>query len=64
MHVHPVLQDMQALSHLDLLWVGPAATRWEFNKLVGHAYADDLAVIAATQQRLQRLVKAIRLHSL
>ena len=32
--VDPVLQDMQALSHPDLLWVGPAATQ---QKLVGQA---------------------------
>ena len=53
--VDPVLQDMQALSHPDLLWVGPAATR---RKLVGQAHADDLAGIAATQQGLQRVVQA------
>ena len=57
----PVLQDMQALSHLDLFWVGPGAAR---RKLVGHAYAADLAGIAATQQGLQRLLQAVRLHSL
>ena len=57
----PVLQDMQALSHPDLLWVGPPATR---RKLVGQAYADDLAGIAATQQGLQRVVQAVHLHSL
>ena len=51
--VVPVLQDTQALSHPDLLWVGPAATR---EKLVGQAYADDLACIAAPQQGLQRVV--------
>ena len=45
----------------DLLWVGPAATR---RKLVGQAYADDLAGIAATQQGLQRVVHAVHLHSL
>ena len=38
--VDPVLQEMQALSHTDLLWVGPAAARL---KLVGQAYADDMA---------------------
>ena len=59
--VEPVLQDMQGLSHLDLLWVVPAATR---RKLVGQAYADDLAGIAATQQGLQRVVQAVHLHSL
>ena len=48
--VDPVLQDMQAVSHPDLLWVGPAAAR---RKLVGQAYADDLAGIAVTQQGLQ-----------
>ena len=52
---------MQALSHPDLLWVGPAATR---RKLVGQAYADDLAGIAATQQDLQRVVQAVHFHSL
>ena len=59
--VDPVLRDMQALSHPDLLWVGPAVTR---RKLVGQAYADDLAGIAATQQGLQRFVQAVHLHSL
>ena len=49
------------LSHPVLLWVGPAATR---RKLVGQAYADDLAGIAATQQGLQRVVHAVQLHSL
>ena len=59
--VEPMLQDMQALSHPDLLWVGPAAAR---RKLVGQACADDLPGIAATQQGLQRVVQAVRLHSL
>ena len=59
--IDPVLQDMQALLHPDLLWVGPAAT---WRKLVGQAYADDLAGIAATQQGLQRVVQAVHLHSL
>ena len=59
--VDPVLRDMQALSHPDLLWVGPAATR---RTLVGQAYVDDLAGIAATQQGLQRVAQAVHLHSL
>ena len=59
--VDPVLWDMQALSQPDLLWVGPAATR---RKLVGQAYADDLAGIAATHQGLQRVVQAVHLRSL
>ena len=63
--VDPVLRDicicMQVLSHPDMLWVGPAATR---RKLVGQAYADDLAGIAATQHGLQRVVHAVHLHSL
>ena len=54
-----VLQDMQALLHPDLLWIGPAATR---RTLVGQAHADDLAGIAATQQGLQRVVQAFRLR--
>ena len=32
--------------------------------LVGQAYVDDLAGIAATQQCLQRVVRAVHLHSL
>ena len=59
--VDPVLQGMQALPHPDLLLVGPAAAR---RKLVGQAYADDLAGIAARQQGLQRDVQAVHLHSL
>ena len=57
----PVLQDMQALLHPDLLWVGPAAAR---RKLVGQAYVEALAGIAATQQGLQRVVQAVHLHCL
>ena len=33
-------------------------------KLVGQAYADDLAGMAATQQGLQRIVNAVHTHSL
>ena len=57
----PTLQDMQVLSHPDMLRVGPAATQ---RKLVGQAYADDLAGIAETQKGLQRVVQAVHLHSL
>ena len=46
------IQDMQSLSLPDMLWVGPATSK---QKLVGQAYADDLAGTAATQQGLQRL---------
>ena len=44
-----------------MLWVGPATSQ---RKLVGRAYADDLAGIAATQQGLQRVVDAVHTHSL
>ena len=59
--IDPVLQDMQSLSHPDVLWVGPPTSK---RKLVGQAYADDLAGIAATQQGLQRVVDAVHAHSL
>ena len=55
--IDPVLQDRQSLSHPDMLWVGPPTSK---HKLVGQAYADDLAGIAATQQGLQRVVDAVR----
>ena len=38
--IDPVLQDMQSLSHPDMLWVGPPTSK---RNLVGQAYADDLA---------------------
>ena len=57
----PVLQDMQSLSHPDMLWVGPATSQ---RKLVGQAYTDDLAGIAATQQGQQRVMDAVHNHSL
>ena len=41
--------------------VGPATSK---RRLVGQAYADDLAGIAATQQGLQRVVDAVHTHSL
>ena len=59
--IDPVLQDMQSLSHPDMLWVGPATSK---RKLVSQAYADDLAGIAATQQGLQRVVDAVHTHGL
>ena len=59
--IDPVLQDMQSLSHPDMLWVGPPTSK---QKLVSQAYADDLAGIAATQQGLQRVVDAVHAHSL
>ena len=59
--IDPVLQDMQSLSHPYTLWVGPATSK---RSLVGQAYADDLAGIAATQQGLQRVVDAVHAHSL
>ena len=59
--IDPVLQDMQSLSHPDMLWVGPPTSD---RKLVGQAYADDLAGIAATHQGLQRVVGAVHAHSL
>ena len=59
--IDPVLQDMPSLSHPDVLWVGPPTS---IRKLVGQAYADDLAGIAATQQGLQRVVDAVHAHSL
>ena len=45
--IYPVLQEMQSLSHPDMMWVGPATSK---RKLVGQAYADDLAGIAATNR--------------
>ena len=59
--IDPVLQDMQSLSHPDMLWVGPPTSK---RKLVGQAYADDLAGIAASQQGLQRVADAVHAHSL
>ena len=59
--IDPALQDMQSLSHPDMLWVGPATSR---RKLVGQACSGDLAGIAATQQGLQRVVDAVHNHSL
>ena len=59
--INPVLQDMQSLSHPDMLWVGPPTSK---RTLVGQAYADDLAGIAATQQGLQRVVDTVHAHSL
>ena len=59
--IDPVLQDMQSLPHPDMLWLGPPTSK---RKLVGQAYADDLAGIAATQQGLQRVVDAVHAHSL
>ena len=59
--INPLLQDMQSLSHPDMLWVGPPTSE---RKLVGQAYADDLAGIAATQQGLQRVVDTVHAHSL
>ena len=59
--IDPVLQDMQSLWHPDMLWVGPPTSK---RKLVGQAYADDLAGITATQQGLQRVVDTVHAHSL
>ena len=59
--IGPALQDMQSLSHPDMLWVGPAPSQ---RKLVGQACKDDLAGIAATQQGLQRVVQAVHTHGL
>ena len=57
--IDPVLQDMQSLSHPGMLWVGPAASK---RKLVGQAYADDLAGTAAAQQASELASKLFTLH--
>ena len=50
--IDPVLEEMQSLSHPDMLWVGPATSK---RKLVGQAYVADLAGIAVTQQAYRGL---------